>query len=72
MQIVVRATDLGVPALASQDSATVTVRVTRNKNCPVFQGEPYAQTIPQTRGEGSEVIRIQATDSDAAVCIFLT
>ncbi len=65
--IVVRANDLGTPALTSEDSCTVTVRVQRNKNCPAFQGEPYAKTIEQTQAVNSEVLRIQATDADPRV-----
>ncbi len=64
LQIVVRAYDLGTPQLTSQGSATVTVRVQRNKNCPQFQGTPYSKTIDQTRGVNSDVLRIQATDTD--------
>ena len=63
-QIVVRAHDLGTPQMTSQDSATVTVRVQRNKNCPQFQGTPYSKTIDQTQGVNSQVMKIQATDAD--------
>ena len=66
-QIVVRAHDLGIPQLESQDSATVTVRVQRNRNCPQLQGEPYSSNIEQTKAVNSEVLNIAASDFDPAV-----
>lgn len=65
--IVVRANDLGSPQQESENSCTVTVRVQRNRNCPTFQGEPYRASIDQTQAVNSEVLRIQATDSDPRV-----
>ena len=63
-QIVVKAWDLGTPQRPSQDSATVTVRVQRNKNCPQFQQEPFTKTIQQTKSVRSEVMKITAVDYD--------
>ncbi len=57
----------GTPQLSSEDSCTVTVRVQRNKNCPAFQGMPYTKTIQQTQAVDSEILQIQATDSDPRV-----
>ena len=63
----VRAYDLGVPSQVSESSATITIRVQRNKNCPQFEGEPFRKSLDQTQGIDSEVMKITAVDYDAQV-----
>ena len=65
----VRASDLGSPRQVSKSSATVTVRVQRNKNCPQFQGEPLQKTIDQNLAVKSEVMTVRAVDYDPQVYI---
>ena len=66
-QIIVRAKDQGSPQLSSADSATLTVAVQRNKNCPQFEGKSYEKTIDQTQGVDSRVLEMKASDADPQV-----
>lgn len=66
-QINVQASDLGTPKLTSENSATVTVNVKRNKNCPRFESEEYTKTIDQTQGVNSQVLVVKAVDDDPQV-----
>ena len=50
--------------MVSENSATITVRVQRNKNCPQFESEPYLTTIDQTKQVNAEVLQIKAVDFD--------
>ena len=62
-----RARDLGNPSKVSQESATVTVRVERNRNCPQFESVPSESNIDETLPENGEVLRATAADFDTAV-----
>lgn len=66
----VQANDLGNPQLTSVETATVTIRVERNKNCPQIQGEPYVKVMDQTQGVNSEVMQIKAVDFDQQVIML--
>ena len=62
-----QASDLGTPPLTSENSATVTVNVQRNKNCPRFESAEYTKTIDQSQGVNSQVLVVKAVDDDPQV-----
>ena len=64
-----QASDLGTPPLTSENSATVTVNVKRNTNCPRFESEKYEKTIDQTQGVNSQVLVVKAVDDDPQVMV---
>ena len=72
-QIQVSATDMGSPPQKSENSATVTVTVDRNKNTPTFvRPDQYKVTISEKFAAGSEVFRFSVTDADTKVsCLIL-
>ena len=67
-----QASDLGTPPLTSENSATVTVNVQRNNNCPRFESAEYTKTIDQTQGVNSQVLVVKAVDDDPQVGDRLT
>ena len=72
LQLRIRATDMGEEPQRSDNEATVTITVNRNKNPPVFRDtERYQKTILETLGEGNEVFRITVQDNDRVVCVIL-
>ena len=58
------ARDMGSPPLYSEDPATITLRVQRNKNCPQLQTESFSASIDQNLGVDALVLAIEATDTD--------
>lgn len=56
---------MGKPSKSSSDTATVSVKVARNANCPVIENRKYVAEINET--ESREVLRIYARDSDSEV-----
>jgi len=70
LQMTVFARDYGTPRLQSQVSASVTINVIRNRNCPVFQNAPYSAGISQNVATGTSVFQVTATDADAVSTIY--
>ena len=70
LQLTVQATDQGVPNRVSQISATVTINILRNLNCPVFANLPNNITVPQSTNQGARIYNVTAFDQDAAVCCY--
>ena len=68
-QLRVRAQDGGSPRLSSTTLLTITVQ--RNLAAPVFTQNSYTTTIPETQAPGSNILTLQATDSDLTVCMLL-
>ncbi len=57
---------------SSENEASVTVTVDRNKNAPVFRdAERYQKTILETLGEGNDVFRVTVEDRDRVVRGFI-
>ena len=67
-QLRVRAQDGGSPRLSSTTLLTITVQ--RNLAAPVFTQNSYTTTIPETQAPGSNILTLQATDSDLTVCML--
>ena len=63
---------MGSPAQKSENTATVTVTVDRNKNTPTFvRPDQYKVTISEKFAAGSEVFRFSVTDADTKVrCVM--
>ncbi|KAL3878042.1 hypothetical protein ACJMK2_035678, partial [Sinanodonta woodiana] len=61
-QLTVRACDDGIPQCCN--SSTVTIQVSMNAASPVFQNEPYTNTVPDTTPIGSSILKLTATDAD--------
>jgi len=64
-QLRVLARDQGSPQQTA--TATVTVKVQRNKYSPMFEARGYAVTIAETYTPSVTVLRVHATDADAEV-----
>ncbi len=59
---------MGEEPKTSENEASVTVTVDRNKNAPVFRdAERYQKTILETLGEGNDVFRVTVEDRDRVV-----
>lgn len=58
------ARDQGTPSLESEDTVTVTLVVSRNNNAPVFL-QPYEVDVRASVPRNTELITVQATDSDS-------
>ncbi|KAK3089813.1 hypothetical protein FSP39_006721 [Pinctada imbricata] len=68
----VQATDEGVPNRASQQSASVTINILRNLNCPVFTNLPNNITVSQSTVLGSRIFNVSAFDQDEGIFSALT
>lgn len=62
-EVVVRATDLGTPALHADANVYVRVGVPGNQR-PMFKNLTYSVTIPENTPRMAEVLRVRATDPD--------
>ncbi|XP_041364041.1 cadherin-23-like [Gigantopelta aegis] len=60
----VGAYDLGSPSRQAGQESRISITVTRNRFSPVFVGDPYTVTIPETQSVGSSVALITVTDAD--------
>ena len=69
LQVLISATDLGVPkSCETSKNATVTVKVKRNENAPVFSNEgSYRAKISETMGVNNRVTAVSAEDKDTKV-----
>ena len=73
-QIYVQASDGGSTPLSANRAARVNVRVTRNQNAPVFEGnQPFIVNINENAEVATEVIRLRAKDRDPEVsqCVMV-
>lgn len=68
-QLLVRATRQSIVTIQSA-TATVTVRVLRNENGPVFVGN-YVRSMDENSPLGSSVVQLLARDNDTKVKIFM-
>ncbi|XP_059155367.1 protocadherin Fat 4-like [Physella acuta] len=68
--VIIRAQDNGKPPLSAPNTCTVTIRVIRNLNPPVFVNTPYETTIARTATAGLKVVQVTATDADLQVVIY--
>lgn len=71
--MLVIAKDKGEPSKKSDNTATVTVTVDRNKNAPEFlETDKYEATINENTRGGTEVFRLTYRDTDQVVrfCSF--
>ena len=65
LQLTVIARDGGMPqSLQSGNFATVTIRVNRNNNPPVFQNLPTIKSVPHNSSSGFVVMDVDAVDTD--------
>lgn len=62
-EVVIRATDLGIPALYADANVRVRVGVSGNQR-PMFKNVSYAVTIPENAPRAAEILRVRATDPD--------
>lgn len=62
-ELVVRATDMGAPALHADADVHVRVGVPGNQR-PVFRSAAYRAAVPENARRGAEVLRVRATDPD--------
>lgn len=62
-ELVVRATDLGMPPLHADANVNVRVGVPGNQR-PMFKNITYSVTIPENTRRTAEIIRVRATDPD--------
>lgn len=61
------ASDLGTPSLSSQTQVTISVvDVNENVHAPVFSEPVVTGTVVENRPSGTVVLRLNATDADAA------
>ena len=59
--------------IANQRSSFVFVSVALadvNDNKPVFKAGSFYAAVKETAGVGDDIITVEATDSDAGVCVF--
>ena len=64
-------TDSGIPPKTAPNAATVIVKVTRNKNSPLFSNLPSTVELVQTAQRGELVFKVEATDRDKVMNIFI-
>ncbi|KAL8559117.1 hypothetical protein ACOMHN_046165 [Nucella lapillus] len=64
-ELLITASDEGIPSRSAGDDARVQITVTRNQNDPIFISTPYALTIPESQAVGSSVFKVTATDADS-------
>ena len=70
LQLTVRAIDNGSPnKLQSGNVATVTIKVNRNNNPPIFQNLPAVRSVPRNSGSNFLILDVNATDADSVVSI---
>lgn len=62
-EVVIRATDLGIPPLYADANVHVRVGVSGNQR-PIFKNVTYAVTIPENAPRTTEILRVRATDPD--------
>lgn len=62
-EVVIRATDMGVPPMYADTNVYVRVGVSGNQR-PVFKNVTYTVTIPENAPRTSEILRVRATDPD--------
>ena len=69
LQVLVSARDLGVPSsCVTSRNATITVRVRRNENAPVFSNDgSYRAVVTETLGVGNRVTVVSTSDRDSEV-----
>ena len=58
---------MGIPRSAVGSPARAVITVIRNRNPPQFVGDPYRKDIIEDIQVDTEVIRVQAEDSDEKV-----
>lgn len=62
-EVIVRATDLGIPPLYADVNVHVRVGVSGNQR-PMFKNVTYAVTIPEITPRTAEILRVRAIDPD--------
>lgn len=62
-QLIIRATRTGGVSPQTAES-TITIRINRNLNGPVFYGLPYSESISDTTEIGTIVADVNAVDAD--------
>ena len=69
LQVLISARDLGVPtSCVASRNATVTVKVRRNENAPVFSNDgSYRAEVTETLGVNNRVTVVSTSDKDSEV-----
>ena len=58
LQLIIQASDGGIPAMTSTVTVTVTI-IDENDNAPIFEGTPYTSTLRENTAPGVEVIVVR-------------